>query len=236
MEVISDCTPADTPVAHRKLVEAAVSLGDLQAEHERFREALMAAAGQKLKDQSIAVEGDGAERRAKSRDARSKSKQKAPVDFSAFTRARWEAERLKGASMLGTDDTGDAGGSSVKVWVNEMPKPFPEEKPCSQVKGRHIMINTVEKARKVYNEISVSGNIDRTGFVRGANLARFISLANERSDCPSAKKGGDMGWLTKSKAESKFNDVAFVTPRGACSPPFKSQNGFHMFFCEERKG
>lgn len=224
---ICDLDGGGAVAVEKMLLGAASSLGALQPAHSHFCESLAAAAGQKQQDMQVAGTGK----------PRSKSKAREPVDFSAFTRARWEAERLKAASMLGGGDTsGDGdGGSGVKVWMNEMPKPFQEEKPCTQVKGRHIMVNTAEKVRKVYVEISVSGQIDRVGFIRAANLARFTSLATERSDCPSGKKGGgDMGWISKTAA-SKFSEVAFATPKGACSPPFKSQNGFHMFFCEERK-
>mmetsp|Transcript_109592 Transcript_109592/g.193716 ORF Transcript_109592/g.193716 Transcript_109592/m.193716 type:complete len:283 (+) Transcript_109592:53-901(+) len=217
----------EMPSLVQRLLEAASSLSSTQERQEALRDSLAAAAGHPAK-----VAGkdhvDSTDRRCKLRDSRSKSKPRAAFDFSAFTRARWEAERLKGASMLGADE-------KIKVYMNEMPKPVQDEKPCSQVKGRHIMVNTVEKARKIYVEILVSGIADRAGFIRGANLARFTSLAAERSDCPSREKGGDMGWLARGKADSKFNEVAFVTPKGSCSPIFKSANGFHMFYCEERK-
>lgn len=152
------------------------------------------------------------------------------VDFSLFTRARWEAERRKGASMLAGGE-----GDSVKVFTQEMPKAFPEEKACTQVKGRHILVNNVEKAKRVYLEMAVTGTADRNGFLRHASGAKFASLASERSECQSAKAGGDLGWIVKDPASSKLQEVAFATPRSSCSPPFKSGNGFHIFFCEERR-
>lgn len=238
VEVLAVGANSNSKAVGDRLLEAATSLSDLQAVHRQLREALIVASGQHPKDAVEDADRDG-DNRAKSRDARNKSKLKTPVNFSAFTRARWEAERLKGASMLAAAD--DSGDSGIKVWIHEMPKPFQEEKPCCQAKGRHVMVNTVEKVRKIYVEISVSGSVDRVGFIRGANLARFITLCAERSDCPyTAKKGGDLGWIAKNKVEGKndlkINEVALATPKGACSPPFKSQQGFHLFFCEDRKG
>ena len=32
-----------------------------------------------------------------------------------------------------------------------------------------------------------------------------------------------------------FQDVAFKTPVGGCSQPFKTVNGYHIFLCEGRK-
>mmetsp|Transcript_84736 Transcript_84736/g.263617 ORF Transcript_84736/g.263617 Transcript_84736/m.263617 type:complete len:286 (-) Transcript_84736:119-976(-) len=220
-----------------QLRRAASALGALQAQHEELRASLLAIA-----DQGQAGAGgdpDGAARRPKPREARGKSRPPAQLDLSAFTRGRWEAERLKGASMMGCSEAGDAGetgSSGIKVFMQDIPRPFPPEKPCTQVKGRHIMVNTAEKIRKIYVEISLSGTPDRVGFIRGANLAKFSSLAMERSDCPTGKKGGDLGWIVKGKVDAKLEEVALVTPRGACSPPFKVANSFHLFLCEERKG
>lgn len=227
----------DSAEITNQLLQAASSLGALQLEHEQLRDTLTTAAGQR--QACSASDAEFGDRRSKSRDAKRKAKPRAPVDFSAFTRARWEAERLKGASMMGTNDNtepGESGNSGVRVFMQDMPKPFQQDKPCTQVRGRHIMVNTAEKIRKIYIEISLTGSVDRIGFVRGANAAKFTAIAMERSDCPTGKKGGDLGWIAKGKVEAKLEEVAFVTPKGTCSPPFKVSNGFHIFLCEERKG
>lgn len=153
-----------------------------------------------------------------------------PVDFSLFTRARWEAERRKGEAMLAGE--GDAG---VQVYDKELPKPVPKEKACNQVRGRHVLVNNVEKAKKIYLELAVTGTMDRQGFLRHCSSARFASLATERSECPTGAAGGDLGWLSREEKPSRLQEVAFVTPRSACSPPFRSGSGFHLFYCEERR-
>mmetsp|Transcript_24983 Transcript_24983/g.51903 ORF Transcript_24983/g.51903 Transcript_24983/m.51903 type:complete len:160 (+) Transcript_24983:67-546(+) len=153
------------------------------------------------------------------------------VDLSLFTRARWEAERRKGEAMLAGD-----GEDCVKIWDKEMPKPAREEKACNQVRGRHVLVTNSEKAKRIYIEMSVTGTADRQGFLRNANSGRFASLATERSECTgTARQGGDLGWLSKDNNPSKLQEVAFVTPRNACSPPFRSGSGFHLFYCEERR-
>jgi len=221
-----------------ELSRAATTLESLEAHHEQLAMRFALSSGMdgdtRVKSKPPAeVQGRG--------ESHGRAKQRTAFDFSAFTRTRWEAERLKGLSMMADSkdsvDIGDASGSGIKVFMTDMPKPFLAEKPCIQVKGRHIMVNTAEKARKIYVEISVSGTHDRVGFIRGANLARFANLATERSDCQvSAKKGGDLGWISKGKLHPRLEEVAMATPSGACSPPFKVANNFHMFLCEERKG
>ncbi|KAF5938563.1 hypothetical protein HYC85_022822 [Camellia sinensis] len=48
------------------------------------------------------------------------------------------------------------------------------------------------------------------------------ALAAEYSECPSGKKGGDLGWFPRGKMTGPFQDVAFSTPVGATSAQFKS--------------
>lgn len=117
-----------------------------------------------------------------------------------------------------------------------LPHPIPEVKPCSQVKGRLILQHTEEKIKKVYTDMCASGAVDRVGFILGANLSRFAHLAMERSDHVSAKRGGDLGWIGRLRSEPRFEEVAFITPKGACTPPFRAEGGFRLFYCEERKG
>lgn len=50
----------------------------------------------------------------------------------------------------------------------------------------------------------------------------FFQVASEYSECPSGKKGGDLGWFPRGKMAGPFQDVAFSTPVGATSAPFKS--------------
>ncbi|CAE7233346.1 surA [Symbiodinium sp. CCMP2592] len=204
------------------LQEAAAQLAGIRDAQVRLKKALQAECPKGGKDSASVG--------AAPKPIRTNCGGRTAVDFSLFTRARWEAERRKGASMLAGGE-----GDSVKVFTQEMPKAFPEEKACTQVRGRHILVNNVEKAKRVYLEMAVTGTADRNGFLRHASGAKFASLASERSECHSAKTGGDLGWIVKDPAPSKLQEVAFATPRSSCSPPFKSGNGFHIFFCEERR-
>uniref|UniRef100_A0A6N2NBC9 Peptidyl-prolyl cis-trans isomerase n=1 Tax=Salix viminalis TaxID=40686 RepID=A0A6N2NBC9_SALVM len=47
--------------------------------------------------------------------------------------------------------------------------------------------------------------------------AEFAKLASEYSECPSGKKGGDLGWFPRGKMAGPFQDVAFSTQIGATS-------------------
>ena len=66
-----------------------------------------------------------------------------------------------------------------------------------------------------------------------------LSLSTDRlplsihcSECPSGKKGGDLGWFPRGKMAGPFQEVAFNTPVGATSAPFKS---LHMLLYIKKK-
>lgn len=73
------------------------------------------------------------------------------------------------------------------------------------------------KVRKFYSQIIV---------VMMDSSVSCLQLAQEYSECPSGKKGGDLGWFPRGKMAGPFQEVAFNTPVGATSAAFKSTYGF----------
>jgi hypothetical protein len=60
------------------------------------------------------------------------------------------------------------------------------------------------------------------------DLYFVLQIAQEYSECPSGKKGGDLGWFPRGKMAGPFQEVAFSTPVGATSAPFKSTYVFFL--------
>ncbi|XP_021897242.1 peptidyl-prolyl cis-trans isomerase NIMA-interacting 4 isoform X1 [Carica papaya] len=89
---------------------------------------------------------------------------------------------------------------------------------CTYVKARHILCEKQGKINEAYKKMQDGwlGNGDKVP------PAEFAKLAAEYSECPSGKKGGDLGWFPRGKMAGPFQDVAFSTPIGATSAPFKS--------------
>jgi len=58
--------------------------------------------------------------------------------------------------------------------------------------------------------------------------ADFATLARERSVCPSASSGGDLGWFGRGQMVEEFEDAAFSTPVGEISGIVETQYGFHI--------
>jgi peptidyl-prolyl cis-trans isomerase D len=61
----------------------------------------------------------------------------------------------------------------------------------------------------------------------------FANIAKEKSDGPSASKGGDLGYFTHNKMVKPFADAAFSMKVGDISKPVKTQFGWHIIKVED---
>jgi peptidyl-prolyl cis-trans isomerase C len=66
----------------------------------------------------------------------------------------------------------------------------------------------------------------------------FATLAKERSKAPSAKDGGDLGFITKGKKFPQFDAVAFseTLEVGKISNIFKGPDGYYILKLEAKRG
>ncbi|KAJ9458725.1 Buparvaquone-resistant peptidyl-prolyl cis-trans isomerase NIMA-interacting 1 [Diplonema papillatum] len=58
----------------------------------------------------------------------------------------------------------------------------------------------------------------------------FCRFAAKYSDCPSSKKGGDLGMLERGKMLKEVEDVAFELKPGGISDPVSSASGLHIVY------
>lgn len=57
----------------------------------------------------------------------------------------------------------------------------------------------------------------------------FASVAREMSECPSRKKGGDLGYFSRGQMVKPFEDVAFSLGVGEMTEePIKTGFGWHV--------
>jgi len=64
----------------------------------------------------------------------------------------------------------------------------------------------------------------------------FAEAAREHSQSPTARQGGDIGWINwNGPMPRAFTDAAFATDPGKVSPPVQSRFGIHLVQCLEIK-
>jgi len=88
-----------------------------------------------------------------------------------------------------------------------------------QVKAKHIMTSTKEKAEEVLQELQ-SGK-------------PFEDVAKEKSESPDAQQGGEMGYLKKGDLDPNLEKVLFDLAPGKVSDVVETSYGFHIFLVEE---
>jgi NIMA-interacting peptidyl-prolyl cis-trans isomerase 4 len=103
-------------------------------------------------------------------------------------------------------------------------------KTANFVKASHILCSKQSTILEVYKQLT-----ERTEAQRATLASVFAELAAKYSECPSGKRGGDLGWFDRQKMEPKFRDVAFATVPGSFSEPFKGAYGWHIVLVEGRR-
>lgn len=103
-----------------------------------------------------------------------------------------------------------------------------------EIHARHILVQVapdaskeeVEKARQRAQAIAEEAR--RPG-------VDFEKLAKEKSEGPSKKEGGDLGFFKRGVMLPEFDRAAFALPVGGISDPVRSHFGWHVIKVEERR-
>jgi parvulin-like peptidyl-prolyl isomerase len=69
--------------------------------------------------------------------------------------------------------------------------------------------------------------------IRGG--ADFAKLAKEFSDCPSAPRGGDLGYFGRGRMVPEFEKAAFALKVGQVSDVVKTESGYHIIRADARR-
>ena len=117
-------------------------------------------------------------------------------------------------------------GEFYKLNIDQMQRPI-------AVHARHILIKPAstepeaqqaakEEADKILAEIRAGGD--------------FVKLATDRSQAPSAPRGGDLGYFGAGQMVAPFEKAAFSLQQGEISEVIQTQFGYHIIRLEDRRG
>ncbi len=93
------------------------------------------------------------------------------------------------------------------------------QRKVKRVQARHILVADKELAEKLKKEIDEGSD--------------FAKLAEENSECPSKKRGGDLGWFGKGSMVRPFEVAAFTAKEGEVVGPVKTEFGWHIIYVYE---
>ena len=84
----------------------------------------------------------------------------------------------------------------------------------SKIRASHILVEKHSQALRVLDELKKD--------------AGFAQLASRYSQCPSRKRGGDLGLFGRGQMVKEFERTAFALKVGEVSGPVKTQFGYHI--------
>ena len=84
----------------------------------------------------------------------------------------------------------------------------------SKIEASHILVKTEQEANVAFYDVTHGKSFE--------DVAKSVSI------CPSAKKGGNLGWFGKNQMVKEFENAAFALKKGEVSRPVKTQFGWHI--------
>ena len=90
----------------------------------------------------------------------------------------------------------------------------------AKASARHILVDTEAKCVELKQQIE--------------NGDDFAEVAKQHSNCPSGKKGGELGTFGRGQMVPEFDEVVFSAPIGDVQGPVKTQFGYHLLEVTER--
>ena len=91
----------------------------------------------------------------------------------------------------------------------------------NEVYAAHILVKGEGKAEELLGRISAGES--------------FSELAQEHSECPSGKRGGELGWFGRGRMVREFENAAFDGEKGSVVGPVKTQFGWHLIKVLEKR-
>src|SRR5690606_16250397 len=133
-------------------------------------------------------------------------------------RAAFARQKVLMEALLDRESKGAATDAAMKKIYDDS---IAQNKPVEEVRARHILVETEEKAKEVLAKLKAGGD--------------FEALAKAESKDTGSSDGGDLGYFTKEQMVPEFSEAAFKLEKGGLSEPVKSQFGWHIIKLEDKR-
>ncbi|MBU2534294.1 MAG: peptidylprolyl isomerase [Alphaproteobacteria bacterium] len=131
--------------------------------------------------------------------------------------AYWKRRALREAFFEKNIQAGITEEESKKFYAEQAAN----AKGGAQIRARHILVKTEEKAKEIYEMVAHDGD--------------FAELAKKHSTGPSGPNGGDLGYFGEGQMVPEFSKAAFALKVGEVSLPVKTKFGWHLIKLEDRR-
>jgi peptidyl-prolyl cis-trans isomerase C len=84
----------------------------------------------------------------------------------------------------------------------------------ARASARHILVATEAECLRLKTEIESGKD--------------FVQIAKAHSQCPSGKRGGELGEFSRGQMVPEFDQVVFTKEVGKVHGPVKTQFGYHL--------
>lgn len=84
----------------------------------------------------------------------------------------------------------------------------------AKVKASHILVKKKSLAEELLQQLKAG--------------EKFSKLAKQHSECPSGKRGGNLGFFTRGQMVKPFENAAFNLKKGEISDIVKTDFGYHI--------
>ncbi len=133
-------------------------------------------------------------------------------------RAAFARQKVLMGALLDKESKGAAKEEAMKKIYDDS---VAQNKPVEEVRARHILVETEEKAKEVLAKLKAGGD--------------FTELAKAESKDTGSADGGDLGYFAKEQMVPEFAEAAFKLEKGALSEPVKTQFGWHIIKLEDKR-
>ena len=115
--------------------------------------------------------------------------------------------------------------------VQRPEKKEPKKDPEGQIHAAHILLmykGSYRAPAQITRTKAEALALAQDLLQRIKDGADFSELAKKYSDCPSAKRGGDLGYFGKDQMSKSFEDAAFALKKGKVSGIVETEFGYHI--------